>query len=126
MSKYPVISIDEKYTLRADGYQWIVFVIADGNKSKRGRNTYHATLKQACAWIIDDSIKRCDSIESLKAKIDETMQLLMDGINAAHWQQFVEGRDYEEVLKERVRAMGRATEKVLQEEYEKAQKEAVK
>ena len=83
MSRYPVISIDEKYTLRADGYQWIVFVIADSNKSKRGRNTYHATLKQACAWIIDDSIKRCDSIESLKDKIDETMQLLSERIQEA-------------------------------------------
>lgn len=80
------IKINEDYTIKADRYNWIVITSYNGkdrggNLKRQTRENYHPTLLRACQWIVDDSVKKCESVKKLIDKIEETQKILIDKIS---------------------------------------------
>ncbi|MCP4103905.1 MAG: hypothetical protein GY750_21170 [Lentisphaerae bacterium] len=76
-----MIKFNEKFSFEKDKYCWQLheFYMGKGKdkKPKMQKNTtYHATLEQVCGVIIDRSCGDCESLEEIKALLQNATETL--------------------------------------------------
>lgn len=68
--KYPLIQINDEFSIEGDAYQWILHrrvlgLDKEGNDKHHDDKTYHSTLRQVGSYILEQSSKRCETLEDI-------------------------------------------------------------
>ena len=79
------IKITERFTVRRDSYQWILSHYyegkdKDGNPAEKSKQTYHATIKQCCAKILELKAEKCETVEQIIDLYENAVEKLTDKV----------------------------------------------
>ena len=84
-----MIKFNDRFSCERDKYQWILTETYSGvdkkNKPKKhSRATYHGSLKQVCAYVVDKTAGGCNAAEEIKTVLGNAINELTDlAINIA-------------------------------------------
>ena len=78
-----MIIINEEFSIQGSPHGWTLHRNymsrpKDGSEPKKtSRRTYHATLRQACAALIDQSVESCPRARKIVQKLDNLLEELL-------------------------------------------------
>lgn len=71
------------FTAQRDKHQWVVIELYDGkdkkgNPKQHSKESYHATLKQVCAYVVDVTAGHAQGAEEMLVMLENAEKLLCD------------------------------------------------